>query len=166
MGAQRIPKFGRSRLRVRVLAFSTGVAAVAAMMVLASGGAERNPLRPASKPLPLPAVEAPGALAEKAGVRIVRVSATGAGGLVDLRYQVVDPQKAGGLHDADKPPALVDERTGTVLGQLLMGHQPHSTPKAGVMYPLLFNNVGDIVQPGGRVSVVLGGVRVAHVAVR
>jgi hypothetical protein len=34
------------------------------------------------------------------------------------------------------------------------------------MYPLIFNNVGDIVQPGGRVSVVLGGVRVAHVAVR
>jgi hypothetical protein len=158
--------FGRSGLRVRALGFSAGAAAVAAILVLSSGGAEPNPLRPVSKPQPLPAVVAPGVLAERAGVRIVRVSTTGAGGLVDLRYQVVDPQKAGGLHDADKPPALVDERTGTVLGQLLMGHQPHSTPKAGVMYPLIFNNVGDTVQPGGRVSVVLGGVRVAHVEVR
>ena len=166
MGAHRIPLLGRSVLRVRALGFAAGAAAVAAVLLLSSGGAEPNPLRPVSKPRPLPAVVAPAVLAERAGVRIVRVATTGSGGLIDLRYQVVDPQKAGGLHDADKPPALVDERTGTVLGQLLMGHQPHATPKAGVMYPLLFNNVGDIVQPGARVSVVLGGVRVAHVVVR
>src|SRR3954470_8119129 len=108
MGAHRIPMFGRPGLWLRALAFSTGVAAVAAILLLSSGRAEPNPLRPMSKPRSLPAVVAPEVLAARAGVRIVRVSTTGAGGLLDLRYQVVDPQKAGGLHDADKPPALVD----------------------------------------------------------
>ena len=52
-------------------------------------------------------------------------STTAAGGLIDLRYQVLDPDKANSLHAQQTPPALVDERTGLVVNQLLMNHAVH-----------------------------------------
>jgi hypothetical protein len=68
-----------------------------------------------------PAVSAAG-LAQRSGVRITQVAVTGNGGLVDLRFQVVDPDRAGALHDAATPPAVVDEQSGLVVHQLFMGH--------------------------------------------
>ena len=59
---------------------------------------------------PLPELVSAAGLLERSGVRVVRVAATGGGGLLDLRYQVVDPGKAAAIHDAETPPALVDER--------------------------------------------------------
>jgi hypothetical protein len=96
----------------------------------------------------------------------VRVAATGGGGLLDLRYQVVDADAAAAVHDARTPPALGVERTGLVLGRLLMDHVHHGRPKAGVTYVLLFLDPGDAIRQGDRVSVVLGGARLAHVVVR
>jgi hypothetical protein len=113
-----------------------------------------------------PVVGAAG-LAERSGVKLTRVAVTGAGGLIDLRYQVVDPDKANTLHNAQTPPALVDERTGLVVNQLLMNHGGHKGPlKVGVTYYLVFNNPGNWVHPGSMVSVLLGNSQVQHVVVR
>jgi hypothetical protein len=112
-----------------------------------------------------PAVGAAG-LADRSGVRITQVAVTGGGGLIDLRYQVVDPDKANTLHDARTPPALVDERTGLVVNQLLMDHSHHGQYKVGIKYYLVFNNVGNWVHRGSMVTVLLGDAEVQHVAVR
>src|SRR5262245_27158038 len=48
-------------------------------------------------------------LAQRSGVRITQVAVTGAGGLVDLRYLVVDPDRAAVVHEAT--PVIVDEET-------------------------------------------------------
>lgn len=61
-------------------------------------------------------------LEETVGVRIVRVAATGAGGLLDLRYQVVDPDKALAVHDQSSPAAIVDEESGRVLNRVFHAH--------------------------------------------
>jgi hypothetical protein len=111
-------------------------------------------------------VVSPAGLLERSGVRVVRVAASGGGGLLDLRFQVVDPDRAAAVHDADTPPALVDERTGGVIAGLFMGHSHHGRPKAGVTYYLVFENPGNFVKRGDRVSVVLGPARLQHVRVQ
>jgi hypothetical protein len=112
-----------------------------------------------------PAVTAAG-LAERSGVKITQVAMTGGGGLVDLRYQVVDPDKAVALHDRRTPPALVDEETGLVVNQLFMDHSHQGPQQVGVKYYLVFNNPGNWVHRGSRVTVLLGDAEVQHVVVR
>ena len=104
-------------------------------------------------------------LAERSGVRIVQVAVSGGGGLVDLRFQVVDPEKAASIHDLATPAAVVDESTGLVVNQLLMGHS-HTAPfEPGVTYYLVFENPGNLVHRGSDVSVLLGNAQVEHVVV-
>lgn len=112
-----------------------------------------------------PAVGASG-LAARSGVKLTQVAVTGDGGLIDLRYQVVDPDKAVALHDRRTPPALIDERTGLVVNQLLMDHAHHGPYKTGVKYYLVFNNLGNWVHRGSMVTVLLGDAEVQHVVVR
>jgi hypothetical protein len=152
-------------VRMRLLgALLGGGLALAVVLAIAAGGSSPAPAR--GGPRPLPAAVGAAELARRSGVRVVRVAATGGGGLLDLRYQVVEPDAAVAVHDADTPPALVDERSGQVLSGLLMGHMHHGRLKAGLSYYLIFTNPGDVVRPGDRVSVVLGDARLAHVRVR
>jgi hypothetical protein len=124
-----------------------------------SGGASGGTLR-------LPGAVTPAGLADRSGVRVVRVASTGGGGLLDLRYQVIDEGSAEAVHDASTPPALVDEKSGLVVSRLLMGHMHHGRQKAGVTYYLIFVNSGNVVRAGDRVAVVLGAARLQHVLVR
>jgi hypothetical protein len=112
-----------------------------------------------------PAVSGDG-LTERTGVQITQLAVTGAGGLVDLRYRVVDPDRANAIHDARTPPGLVDEKTGLVVHRLLMDHAHTGPYTAGVTYYLVFTNPGNRVKRGDRVSVLLGDTQVEHVAVR
>jgi len=153
------------RVRVRLLGALVGAGlALGVVALLGAGGSPSAPARRGPRALP-PAVSA-AELARRSGVRVVRVAATGGGGLLDLRYQVVEPDAAVAVHDTDTPPALVDEESGRVLGQLLMGHMHHGRLKAGLSYYLIFINPGDVVHHGARVSVVLGDARLEHVQVR
>ena len=105
-------------------------------------------------------------LAERSGVRLVQVAVTGGGGLLDVRYQVVDPNKAVTVHENQTPPALIDERTGLVLDRLLMGHAHKGELKPAVTYYLVFENTGNWVRRGSKVSVLLGDAQVEHVVVK
>lgn len=146
----------------RVLGVIAGAAlALAALVVFAGpGGASREKL----KALP-PVVTADGLL-QTVGVRVTRVALSGDGGLLDMRFQVVDPDKAADLHDTSTPPALVDENSGQVIGRLLMGHAHSGTFKAGVTYYYVFEDPGGLVKRGHEVSVVLGPARVEHIRVQ
>lgn len=167
----------RSSTRVRIAGALLGVALVVGLVVL-GGWLTGNPAvaQPgvgandgesgAGAPLSWarPTVSAAG-LADRLGVRITHLAVTGGGGLVDLRFQVVDPDKALALHDDANPPALVDEATGVVVSDLFMGHAHSGDFKAGVTYYLIFENPGNIVQRGGVVGVLLGNTQVEHVSV-
>ena len=113
----------------------------------------------------IPMVSAAG-LAQRSGVRLTRLAVTGAGGLIDLRYQVIDPDKANAVHDRRTPPLLVDEQDGLIVRELLMGHMHHGQLKAGQTYYLIFVNPGNLVRSGSQVTVQLGNARVAHVRVQ
>ena len=111
-----------------------------------------------------PVVTADG-LTQQNGVKITQVVVTGDGGLVDLRFKVVDPDRANALHDPATPPAVVEEESGLVVHELFMNHSHTGPYKAGVTYYLVFNNPGNWVHHGSRVSVMLGNAQVEHVVV-
>jgi hypothetical protein len=162
----------RSRFRLpgwmRIAGFLAGVLIAAGIWTLALWLPQRASGGSSAEPPPRwqrPTVSAPG-LAQRSGVRLVRVAVTGGGGLLDLRYQVVDPSKAVAVHEAQTPPAIIDERTGLVLNRLLMGHAHHGQLKQAVSYYLIFENTGSWVRRGSEVTVLLGDAQVEHVVVK
>jgi hypothetical protein len=155
--------------RVQIAGFLAGVLIAAGIGVLALSLPQHSAATPsAAAPPPhwqRPAVSASG-LAERSGVRLIRVAVTGAGGLLDLRYQVIDPNKALSVHEAKTPPAIIDERSGLVLNRLLMGHAHQGQLKPAVSYYLIFENTGNWVHRGSKVTVLLGNAQVEHVVVK
>lgn len=159
------------RNRTRVVGVLTGVAVVllAAGVALWAWHARSGAAVPSANVVPAswarPVVSAHD-LGDRSGVEITRVAVSGDGGLVDLRFKVIDPNRAATLHDARTPPAVVDEKTGLVVHQLLMNHAHSGAFKPGVTYYLVFENPGNWVRRGGRVTVLLGDAQVEHVQVR
>lgn len=98
------------------------------------------------------------------GIRLNLVGVTAAGGLVDLRFTITDVTKARKLFtDPSVMPAVVAEKTGTVLQAPHGGHHGHITPIGGASYFVLIGNAGGVVQRGVPVSVLINGVRVEHI---
>ena len=154
--------------RARIAGFLAGVLIAAGIGALALWLPQRSNGQTSAEPAAhwrRPAVSASG-LAERSGVRLIRVAVTGGGGLLDLRYQVVDPNKAVTVHENRTPPAIIDERTGLVLNRLLMGHAHHGQLKPAVSYYLIFENTGNWVRRGSEVTVLLGDAQVEHVVVK
>ena len=150
----------RSTIRLALGSLAVLAAAAAAMLVyeVTRSSAGRQPQHP-------PVVSQAG-MEAKVGVRVTRVAVSGDGGLLDLRYQVVDADKAISIHEKGAlPPLLVDEQTGAAIGQLLMGHIHSAPPKLGLTYYLIFLNPGDLVHRGDFVSVQLGRARLPHIRV-
>jgi hypothetical protein len=152
------------------LAIVTGLVAIGVWLAMALTDG-RDPVatneRAANVPLALQRpVVSPAGLVDRTGVRVVMVAITGGGGLLDLRYQVVDPDKAAAVHDAETPPVIIDEDTGLVINSLLMGHAHTGGFKAGVTYYLIFENPGNLIERGTTVSILLGDAQLEHIAVR
>ena len=106
---------------------------------------------------------------EKWGVKIVSIRLTAAGKMLDYRFRVVDPDKAMALMKRGDNAYLIDQATGkkmpvprTKVGPM---RQTGSKPKKGFVYPILFTNLGRIVKPGSKVTVVLGDFRVENLIV-
>jgi hypothetical protein len=142
---------------VTILALATP--AVIGVLVASGGGGAKGPV-PVSK----------AAFEEETGIRIVRVAAVGGGGLVDVRFQVLDPDKAIAVHDGDSPLVLMDEESAEVVSTAFHGRHSGGTTQTGLnpgaTYYLLFSNSGGALRPGDRASVLLGDVRLEHVLVQ
>ena len=102
-------------------------------------------------------------LEEEYGIRVTLVAITAAGGLVDLRFTVLDREKAAHiLHDAAAMPELFVESSGAVLSApKAMAHK--LTLLDGATYFLLYPNSGGAIQAGTGVSVVIDGIRLAPI---
>jgi hypothetical protein len=104
------------------------------------------------------------AIADRLGIRITKVVVTADGGLVDLRYQVIDPEKAVFLFDnLDVVPKVIAEN-GEVIHLESLPHR-HDV-YAGLAYFILYRNAKNSVKPGSQVTVVVGDdLRLENVAV-
>ncbi|HEY7812515.1 MAG TPA: hypothetical protein VIC62_04715 [Nakamurella sp.] len=159
------------RLWWRVGGAATGIAVVIVLVLAAwwlnrADSGSEDPTSGTAEPIwDRPAVAAD-ELAQRSGVRITQVAVTGNGGLVDLRYQVVDPQAANSLHDPALPPGLIDEQTGLVVHDLLMNHAHTGLYHQGETYYLVFENPDNWIRSGSEVTVLLGAVEARHITVQ
>jgi hypothetical protein len=104
-----------------------------------------------------------GAIEEQWGIRITMIGVTGDGGLIDVRYQVTDADKAAAfLGDAANQPILVDEASGAVVRVAALMANKHDI-QAGRTYFLLYRNTNGAIQRGSSVSLVIGEQRLEHV---
>ena len=100
------------------------------------------------------------------GVRFVRVDLLAEGGLVELRYQTIDPAKSTVFHDVDGAhlPFLVDESTGRKITETQFhSHSMDETP--GRTYSILYGNAGGALEPGSSVTINVGDLQIEHVRV-
>lgn len=101
------------------------------------------------------------------GIRVTLLGVTAEGGMIEFRYQVIDPDKAGLLvHDAAKRPVLVAEDTGATLQMLSRPHNHKAELKPGGTYFFLLANTRNAIRDGTPVTIVVDDVRLEHVVAR
>ena len=99
------------------------------------------------------------AFEKRYGIHIIMIAVTAGGGMVDLRFKVVDQEKARSMfNDAHRLPVLVADDSGLRL------NAPHHMAgnvrvQNGALSFLLYPNVRNAVKAGTPVSVVFGDVR-------
>jgi len=117
---------------------------------------------------------------DELGVRVLHVSLTAGGGMVDVRYRVTNPEKAAllgaGSHEITTPeeiansPLLIDEASGYAvmeaqLHQMGRAQKQRGAPQAGLTYFILFSNTGGLIKPGSQVALAVGDARLEHLSV-
>lgn len=100
---------------------------------------------------------------KKFGIRVVSLRPTAGGRMLDLRFRVVDPEKAKAVLNKNKKAYLLDGNTGKTLTVPVTkaGAMRQTTlhPETGRVYFMLFANPGGLVKEGGSVSLVIGDFR-------
>ncbi|MCW2768129.1 MAG: hypothetical protein JWO11_4088 [Nocardioides sp.] len=103
-------------------------------------------------------------MAARYGIEVNLIGVTAAGGLIEFRYQVVDPDKADPIiHDAALRPIMIVEDTGATL---VLGSPPHHHNKElqlGGTYFFLIANAHNAIRPGSLLTLVIGDARLEHV---
>ncbi len=105
------------------------------------------------------------AVEAKYGIRITHIAVLADGGLIDFRFQVLDPDKALPLFSLDGRPLLYSEATGKEVDSLYHPPMSHDVV-AGQSRYFLYNDRGGAIQRGMSVSVVLGDLRLEHIIVK
>ncbi len=138
------------------------VIVLAVLLVAGVGARIWWPDRPADIRSGTTAVNAQG-MAAHYGINVSLLGVTAAGGLIELRYQVVDPDKASPIiHDPSLAPALVVEDGGVTLRMAAPPHH-HSDLRLGGTYFFLMANANNAIHSGDLVTLVIGDVRLEHI---
>jgi hypothetical protein len=97
------------------------------------------------------------------GIKILSLRPTAGGQMLDLRFQVIDPEKAKLVLDKNKKAYILDDKTGKTLpvpvtkaGSM---RQVTLKPETGRIYFILFSNPNRMVKEGGSVSLLIGDFR-------
>ena len=100
---------------------------------------------------------------EKFGVRFTFLAITAEGGMVELRYRVVDEDKAANFgHYTETAPMLVSEDSGKIVDVTIMGLHNHRV-EPGRTYYILYRNTEGALKSGRPVTIAIGNYELAHV---
>jgi hypothetical protein len=112
------------------------------------------------------AVPHDGQLEAALGIRFTQAAVVGDGGLVELRYVVLDTQKASAFqNDTKHPPRLRNEHSGKLAWRAALMKQGHEL-RPGQSYYLLYLNNDGAIKRGDKIEITSGQRRLAHVPVR
>lgn len=147
-----------------------GIAAVAALAlgILLARGWRPGSNDTAAKPEAASASGMPvsAAIEAKYGVRFLGVDVTSSGGMVQLRYQVLDGDKTEAIHAADAAPFVIDTNGKKYADPGMVGHSHvGKTPTPGRSDYILLANAGGGVKPGSTVTIKVGDLELRNVPV-
>ena len=105
-------------------------------------------------------------LEQQYGVRLDVLGLLASGGLLELKFQVLDADKAAALFGPTKDmPVLAVEGSTQVL-QSASGMKHHFEILDGATYFFLYTNVANAVHEGSQVAFVIDDVRIPHLVVQ
>ncbi len=100
---------------------------------------------------------------EKFGVRFTFLAVTAGGGMVELRYRVVDEDKAANFgHFTETAPLLISEENGDFVDVTIMGLHNHRV-EPGRTYYILYRNTKNALKSGYPVTIAIGDLQLKHV---
>lgn len=107
---------------------------------------------------------------EDTGIRIESLRLTAADYMLDLRYRIVDPERATAFFSRKTEIYLVDPASGARLAvpntpKLGKLRQVARKDMTGRSYFMLFANPGQFVRPGAKLTLVVGEIRVDNLRV-
>ena len=122
-----------------------------------------------SKPSSTPsasAVPISAAIEAKYGIRFTLVDVTAGGGMIQVRYQVIDSAKTEAIHGADLAPYVVDSSGHKYADPGMVGHSHvGKTQTAGSTDFILLANAQGGVKPGSVVTIKVGDLELRNVPV-
>lgn len=104
-------------------------------------------------------------LEERWGIQITMLAVTADGGMLDLRYRMVDPTKVIDLQELETKLVFIVEKNGYTFRPVTPMRHSHDA-QIGLIYSMLYYNQNGMIQPGDLVTIQLGDVRVQHVPAR
>jgi hypothetical protein len=177
-GARRPRRSWRVKVAATVIAAAIG-AVVVGLRLGDSGGATRVDANVAPTRFVPPPKSAE--IAAAWGIQITGMFMEADRGLIDLRYQVVDPAKSGRIHGGSPTnpdpnaavkalPTFVDENNGRKVyptsAMLHFEHFHFQTELLGNTYSIIYGNSGGALHIGDRVTIVMAdGLKLRHVVV-
>jgi hypothetical protein len=152
------PLQGRT-LVIAALALLLAAVGTAAMLIRMTA-AESGPKAPTH----VVAAPTSAAIEARYGIRVKQIGLTADGGILDMRFVVLDPKKAHQLAHAGVKMRLVVEQDNRLLDSEAMA--PHGgLLRAGSTYFALFRNDGNLLSAGSRVTLEVGDLRLEHLTV-
>ena len=147
-----------------------GVALLAALVVgiLFARGWPPNSNDTAAKPATESEAGMPtsAAIEAKYGIRFLGVDVTAGGGMIQLRYQVLDSDKTEAIHEVDVAPFVVDSSGKKYADPGMVGHSHVGKTQApGTSDYILLANAGGGVKPGSIVTIKVGELELRNVPV-
>ena len=102
-------------------------------------------------------------LADRFGIQITLIGINESMGVIELRYQIVDPNKALDVGDGQENyPTLIAEKNGKALYPPPATTHQHKNVEVGRTHYFFINNQRGVLSPGDLVTVVLGDLQVKH----
>jgi hypothetical protein len=116
---------------------------------------------------PAAAMPASPAIESAWGIRFTSVILLADGGGVELRYQVIDLNKAAKIHLGDPksnelPTIVVDGTSSRVTPSSVLMHFHHGDAADGRSYSIVYGNAGGVVRTGEYVSILMKDGSVLH----
>lgn len=112
---------------------------------------------------------APSNPGEKLGVQIASIRLTGADHFVDMRYRILDPDKASAFLDRNQPMFVVEQSTGTshpvTRNKLGPMRASGMKPELNRQYTVMFSNVNKAIKAGSKVALLVGNQRIEGLTV-
>jgi hypothetical protein len=151
LAIRRSPMLYRATMVLLVLAFAAAVVGR-----FATGAAARDPYR----------VPQDGQLESTLGVRFTQAALVGDDGLVEIRYTVLEAQRASAFqNDVKHPPVLRNERTGKTAWRAALMKQGHQL-RPGQTYYILYLNNQNAIKRGDLLDIETPSRKLVHVPVR